>query len=48
MYAQFPAFGTEQMCRKTDCQMWVLQITGGVLFLAFGVHALYEGMYDLS
>ena len=26
----------------------VLQITGGVLFLAFGVHALYEGMYDLS
>lgn len=28
--------------------MWVLQITGGVLFLAFGVHALYEGMYDLS
>ena len=28
--------------------MHVLQITGGVLFLAFGVHALYEGMYDTS
>lgn len=25
-----------------------LAITGGILFLAFGVHALYEGMYDLS
>ena len=29
-------------------RMHVLQITGGVLFLAFGVHALYEGMYDTS
>lgn len=25
-----------------------LAITGGILFLAFGVHALYEGIYDIS
>lgn len=32
----------------TDNDMNCLQITGGMLFLAFGVHALYEGVYDSS